>query len=63
MDRRESGERAQNAAENRRQKELCSIVKQLTGQSNRQTAAVKNKDGELLKSKEAKKVRKMEETL
>ena len=50
----EKAERAQDAAENGRQKELYSIVKQLTGQSNRQTAAVKDKNGELLKNKEAR---------
>ena len=50
----EKAERAQNAAENGRQKELYSIVKQLTRQSNRQTATVKNKNGEQLKRKEAR---------
>jgi hypothetical protein len=53
----EKAERAQNAAENGRQKELYSIVKQLTGQTTRQAAAVKSKNGELLKSKEARLVR------
>lgn len=50
----EKAERAQNAAENGRSKELYDIIKQLAGQNNRQAAAVKNKDGELLKSKEAR---------
>lgn len=50
----EKAERAQNAAENGRQKELHSIEKQLTGQSNRQTAAIKSRDVKLLKSREAR---------
>ena len=58
----EKAERAQNAAENGRQKELYSIVKQLTGQNNRQIAAVKSKDGELLK-KQGGKSYKVEGTL
>lgn len=41
-------------AERALQKELCNIVKQLTGKSNRQTAAVKSRDGELPKNKEAR---------
>lgn len=53
MDNREA-ERAQKAAENGRQKELYNIVEQLTGKGNKQTAAVKRKDGELLKSKDAR---------
>ena len=47
----EKAERAQTAAENGRQKELYSIVKQLTGQHKKQTAAVKNKNGDLIKNK------------
>jgi len=50
----EKAERAQNAAENGRHKELYNIIKQLTKRGNRQTAAVKSKDGELLKNKEAR---------
>ena len=50
----EKAERAQNAAENGRQKELYSIVKQLTRQNTKQAAAVKNKNGKLLKNKEAR---------
>ena len=50
----EKAERAQNAAENGQQKELYSIVKQLAGQNMRQVSAVKSKDGELLKNKEAR---------
>lgn len=50
----EKRERAQITVENGRQKKLYSIVKQLTGQLNRQTAALKSKDGEFLKSKEAR---------
>ncbi|XP_062604700.1 uncharacterized protein LOC134266492 [Saccostrea cucullata] len=50
----EKAERAQKAAENGRQKELYSIVKQLTRKSNKQTAVVKSKDGELLKNKGAR---------
>lgn len=42
---------AQTAAENGWQKELHDVVKQLTGKSYRQTAAVKGKEGKLLKSK------------
>jgi hypothetical protein len=55
----EEAARAQNAAENGRQKELYSIVKRLTGQSTstRQTATVKSVNGELLKSKEARMAR------
>ncbi|XP_018015247.1 uncharacterized protein LOC108672131 [Hyalella azteca] len=55
----EKAAKAQNAAENGRQKELYSIVKRLTGQSTstRQTAAVKSVNGELLKSKEARMAR------
>ena len=51
----EKAQRAQAAAENGRQKELYSIVKQLTGHNNRQVAAVRSKDGELLKNMEARK--------
>ena len=47
----EKAERAQSAAENGRQKELYSIVRQLTGQNTRPAAAVKSKNGELLKNK------------
>ena len=47
-------QKAQSAAENGRQKELYNIVKQLTGQNTKQTAAVKDKGGKLLKNKEAK---------
>ena len=50
----EKADRAQHAAENGQQKELYSIVKQLAGQSNRQAAAVKSKDGGLLKNKETR---------
>ena len=53
----EKAQRAQAAAKNGRQKELYSIVKQLTGHNNRQVAAVKNKDAELLKNMEARKKR------
>ena len=47
-------EQAQRAAENGRQKELYGIVKQLTGQNVRKTAAVTNKNGETLKNKAAR---------
>nr|KAG5687784.1 hypothetical protein BaRGS_025678 [Batillaria attramentaria] len=50
----QTAEQAQKAAENGQQKKLYNIVKQLTGQRNRQAAAVKSKDGELLKNKEAR---------
>nr|KAG5709173.1 hypothetical protein BaRGS_028629 [Batillaria attramentaria] len=50
----QTAEQAQKATENGQQKKLYSIVKQLTGQRNRQAAAVKSKDGELLKNKEAR---------
>ena len=52
----EKAQRAQAAAENGRQKELYSIVKQLTGHNNRQVAALKSKDGELLKNMPGKKM-------
>ncbi|XP_061170045.1 uncharacterized protein LOC133179272 [Saccostrea echinata] len=42
---------AQKAVGNGRQKELFSIVKELTRKSNRQTEAVESKDGELMKNK------------
>ena len=51
----EKTQRAQAAAENGRQKELYSILKQLTSHGNRQVAAVRRKDGELLKNKGARK--------
>ena len=54
----EKTERALSAAENGRQKELYTIVKQLTGQSTRKTAAVKSKDGELLNPKNHRKTTK-----
>jgi len=51
----EKAQKAQNAAENGRNKELYDITKQLTRQSySRQAAAVKSKNGDLLKSKEAR---------
>ena len=51
----EKAQMAEKASENGRSKEVFSITKQLTGQSyGRQTAAVKNKNGDLLKSKEAR---------
>ena len=49
-----SAEKAQRAAENGRQSELYDIVKQLTGKFSRKAAAVKNKEGEVLKNQEAR---------
>ena len=56
----EKAEIAQRAAENGRQKEVYSVVKQLTGTFNRQAVAVKSKTGEVLKSKEARLLRSKE---
>lgn len=53
----EKAERAQKTAENGKEKKLYNILKQLTGKENKQTAAVKSKDGEQLKSKEARRAR------
>ena len=50
----EQAKTAENASENGRLKELHEVVKQLTGQNFRQTAAVKDKDGKLLKNQEAR---------
>ena len=49
-ERRESAECSKKG----RHKELYNIIKQLTKRGNRQTAAMKSKDGELLKNKEAR---------
>ena len=54
MDGGELVKRAQNAAENGTSEELYDIIKQLAGQNNRQAVAAKNKDGKLLKNKEAR---------
>ena len=53
----EKAQRAQAEEENDRQKELYSIVKQLTGHNDRQVTAVKSKDGQLLKNMEVRKKR------
>lgn len=53
----EKAERAQKTAENGKEKKLYNILKQLTGKKNKQTAAVKSKDGKQLKSKEARRAR------
>ena len=51
----EKAQMAEKASENGRFKEVFSITKQLTGQNyGKQTAAVKNKNGDLLKNKEAR---------
>jgi hypothetical protein len=50
----ERAKQAQHAAENGRQKELYGIVKPLTGQNMRKTAAATNRNGEILKNKAAR---------
>lgn len=49
----EKAEREQKETENGRQKELDNTSTQLPGRRNRQTAAVKSKNWELLQNKDA----------
>lgn len=49
----EKAEREQKETENGRQKELYNTSTQLSGRRNRQTAAVKSKNWELLQNKDA----------